>query len=91
MIYDSPYEEYRVSKAALNMLSVCQVWEYGKLGIRTFVYCPGFTESNLSPMARTENGAKPVKEGARPVVDIIEGVRDGEEGLFLVDGGVADW
>lgn len=91
MIYDTPFVEYRVSKAAQNMLSVCQVWEYGKLGIKTFMYCPGFTESNLSPMAKTENGAKPVAEGARPIVDIIEGKRDGEEGLFLIDGGVAGW
>ena len=91
MIYDSHFLEYRTSKAAQNMLSVCQVWEYGKLGIKTFMFCPGFTESELSPMAKIENGAKPVAEGARPIVDIIEGKRDGEEGKFLIDGGVADW
>jgi NAD(P)-dependent dehydrogenase (short-subunit alcohol dehydrogenase family) len=91
MIYDSHFLEYRTSKAAQNMLSVCQVWEYGKLGIKTFMFCPGFTESELSPMAKVENGAKPVAEGAGPIVDIIEGKRDGEEGKFLIDGGVADW
>ena len=91
MIYDSNFVEYRTSKAAQNMLSVCQVWEYGKLGIKTFMFCPGFTESDLSPMAKIENGAKPVAEGARPIVDIIEGKRDGEEGKFLIDGGVAEW
>ena len=91
MIYDTHLVEYRTSKAAQNMLSVCQVWEYGKLGIKTFMFCPGFTESDLSPMAKIENGAKPVAEGARPIVDIIEGKRDGEEGKFLIDGGVADW
>lgn len=91
MIYDSAFVEYRTSKAAQNMLSVCQVWEYGKLGIKTFMFCPGFTESDLSPMAKIENGAKPVAEGARPIVDIIEGKRDGEEGKFLIDGGVAEW
>lgn len=91
MIYDSHFLEYRTSKAAQNMLSVCQVWEYGKVGTKTFMFCPGFTESDLSPMAKVENGAKPVAEGARPIVDIIEGKRDGEEGKFLIDGGVADW
>ena len=91
MIYDSPFVEYRTSKAALNMLSVCMVWEYGKLGIKTFFYCPGATESNLSPLAKVENGAKPMAEGVRPIVEIIEGGRDGEEGLFLIDGGVAEW
>jgi NAD(P)-dependent dehydrogenase (short-subunit alcohol dehydrogenase family) len=91
MIYDSHFVEYRTSKAALNMLSVCHVWEYGKLGIKTFMFCPGFTESDLSPMAKIENGAKPVAESARPIVDIIEGKRDGEQGKFLFDGGVAEW
>jgi hypothetical protein len=67
------------------------VWEYGKLGIKTFVFCPGFTESDLNPMATVEKGAKPVAEGARPIVEIIEGKRDGEEGKFLIDGGVAEW
>jgi NAD(P)-dependent dehydrogenase (short-subunit alcohol dehydrogenase family) len=91
MIYDSHFVEYRTSKAALNMLSVCMVWEYRKLGIKTFVFCPGFTESDLNPMATVERGAKPVAEGARPIVEIIEGMRDGEEGKFLVDGSVAEW
>ena len=35
--------------------------------------------------------AKPVAEGAKPIVDIIEGKRNGEEGLFLIEGGVAAW
>ena len=91
MIYSTPFVEYRTSKVALNMLSVCQVWEYGQLGIKTFMFCPGFTESDLSPMAKQENGAKPVAESAKPIVDIIEGKRDGEEGKFLFDGGVAKW
>jgi NAD(P)-dependent dehydrogenase (short-subunit alcohol dehydrogenase family) len=91
MIYDSAMVEYRTSKAALNMLSVCQAWEYGKLGIKTFVFCPGLTESGLADMATLANGAKPVAEGARPIVAIIEGKRDGEEGKFLIDGDVAEW
>lgn len=91
MIYDTAMTEYRTSKAALNMLSVCQTWEYGKLGIKTFVFCPGFTESNLTPYARMESGAKPVSEGAKPIVAIIEGKRDGEEGSFLTAEGIADW
>lgn len=91
MSYNFGFTEYRTSKVALNMLSVCQVWEYEPLGIKTFMFCPGFTESGLSPMAKVENGAKPVAEGAKPIVDIIEGKRDGEEGKFLFDGGVAEW
>lgn len=91
MVYDSALTEYRTSKAALNMLSVGQAWEYGRVGIRTFVLCPGFVESNLVDFARVEKGARPVAEGVGVVVDVIEGRRDGEEGSFLVDGGVAEW
>lgn len=86
-IYDALFVEYRVSKATQNMLSVCMVWEFAKLGIKTFMYCPGFTESNLSPLAKVENGAKPVAEGARPVVDIIEGGGMGRRGCFWLRGG----
>ncbi|KAM0715176.1 hypothetical protein Q7P37_009641 [Cladosporium fusiforme] len=91
MTYNSALTEYRTSKAALNMLSVNQFWEYGKLGIKTFVFCPGFTESNIASFASVENGAAPVAEGARPIVDIIEGKRDSDGGSFLIAGGVAEW
>lgn len=91
VVYNSAVTEYRTSKAALNMLSACQGWEYGKLGIKTFVYCPGFTVSNLTDFATADRGAQPVSEGARPIVDIIEGKRDDEVGSFLIDGGVTDW
>jgi NAD(P)-dependent dehydrogenase (short-subunit alcohol dehydrogenase family) len=38
---------YRVSKAALNMLTVCQARTLGERGWRVFCVCPGFTESAL--------------------------------------------
>jgi NAD(P)-dependent dehydrogenase (short-subunit alcohol dehydrogenase family) len=41
---------YRASKAALNMLMACQAYEYGERGWKVFCFCPGFTESGLSPM-----------------------------------------
>ena len=82
---------YRVSKAALNMLTVCQAYEYGPRGWKVFAFCPGFTESNLGPMNRVANGAKPTSEGARPIVGILKGERDGEHGGYLRDGGVWPW
>lgn len=91
VVYNSAVTEYRTSKAALNMLSACQVWEYGKLGIKTFVYCPGFTVSNLTDFATAGCGAQPVSEGASPIVHIIEGKRDDDEGSFVIAGGVAEW
>jgi NAD(P)-dependent dehydrogenase (short-subunit alcohol dehydrogenase family) len=74
---------YRVSKSALHMLTACQAYEYESLGWKFFNFCPGFTESNLSPMNKVENGAKPTSEGARPMIAILKGERDAEHKGFL--------
>ncbi|CAO2657281.1 Nn.00g034070.m01.CDS01 [Neocucurbitaria sp. VM-36] len=82
---------YRVSKAALNMVTACQAWEYGGRGWVVVAFCPGFTESGLSPHSKEEFGAKPTSEGARPIVDILEGKRDAEHGGFLNATGQYPW
>ncbi|KAH6877990.1 hypothetical protein BKA58DRAFT_426897 [Alternaria rosae] len=82
---------YRTSKAALNMLTACQDYEYGPKGWKVFCFCPGFTESNLGPRNKAEHGAKPTSEGARPMVAILEGKRDGECGGFLKAEGGWPW
>lgn len=82
---------YRASKAALNMVTACQSVEYGDLGWKVFAFCPGFTASNLSEMNKEELGAKPTSEGARPIVDIINGKRDSEHGGYLNIGGQYSW
>ncbi|KAF1841643.1 NAD(P)-binding protein [Cucurbitaria berberidis CBS 394.84] len=82
---------YRMSKAALNMLTACQAYEYGPLGWKVFAFCPGFTASGLSDMNKEELGAKPTREGASPIVDILAGKRDGEHGGFLHAGGQHPW
>lgn len=83
---------YRASKAALSMVTACQFVEYGALGIKVFAYDPGFTRSNLGPPNRAENsGAKPAAEAVRPLMDVLEGRRDHEAGLFLHNTGVYPW
>jgi NAD(P)-dependent dehydrogenase (short-subunit alcohol dehydrogenase family) len=82
---------YRASKSALNMVTACQVVEYGGLGFKVFVYCPGFTVSNLGPHNNAENGAKPTSEGAAPIVKILNGERDTEHGRFLHGTGQYPW
>ncbi|KAH4968233.1 hypothetical protein HBI17_103720 [Parastagonospora nodorum] len=74
---------YRVSKAALHMVTACQCFEYREKRWRVFNFCPGFTESNLGLMNTIANGAKPASEGARPVLAILRGDRDVESGGFL--------
>ncbi|KAF1838768.1 NAD(P)-binding protein [Decorospora gaudefroyi] len=83
---------YRTSKAALNMLTVCQAYEYGPLGIKVFCFCPGFTASGLGVLNTVENGAQPTSKGAEPMVGILEGERDEQHGGFLNGmGGLWDW
>ncbi|CAG5178137.1 uncharacterized protein ALTATR162_LOCUS8551 [Alternaria atra] len=92
----NPHQEmkalpYRTSKAALNMLTACQDYEYGPKGWKVFCFCPGFTESNLGPMNKVEHGAKPTSEGAKPMVAILEGKRDEEHGGYLKADGCWPW
>jgi NAD(P)-dependent dehydrogenase (short-subunit alcohol dehydrogenase family) len=74
---------YRVSKAALHMITACQCYEYREKGWKIFNFCPGFTESNLGPHNTAGNGAKPTSEGARPMLAILAGERDAEHGGYL--------
>ena len=83
--------QYRASKAALSMVTACQWVEYGPVGIKVFAYDPGFTQSNLGPPNKAENGAKPAAEAVGPLMDVLEGRRDDEAGLFLHNTGVYPW
>ncbi|KAF3009711.1 hypothetical protein E8E13_008889 [Curvularia kusanoi] len=83
--------QYRVSKAAMNMVAACQVAEFHDQGWKVFLYSPGFCESNLGPQNKLVNGAMPASEGARPMVAMLNGERDDEAGLFLHYGGVYPW
>lgn len=83
--------QYRVSKAAMNMIAVCQMVDYQSEGWKVFLYCPGFCESNLGPQNKASNGAKPASEGAKPIVDMLDGKRDYEAGKYLHYGGEYPW
>lgn len=83
---------YSTTKAALNMITALQVLEYEELGWKVFAYCPGFTVSNLSAFNKTEMGAKPTSEGVEPMIEILDGKRDAENGAFLIrEGGQYPW
>lgn len=77
------YVPYRASKAALNMITACQAYEYGPLGWKVFAFCPGYTVSQLSDLNVAEKGAKPTAQGARPMLAILKGERDAEHAGFL--------
>ncbi|MCJ1379609.1 hypothetical protein MMC17_002711 [Xylographa soralifera] len=77
---------YRVSKAAMNMVAACQWDEFGEEGFKIFIYGPGFTESNLSAYNKVEMGAKPTSEAAVPIVAMLNGERDEDDGKFVEYG-----
>jgi NAD(P)-dependent dehydrogenase (short-subunit alcohol dehydrogenase family) len=72
------------------MVTACDWVEYGP-AIKVFAYCPGFTASNLSEQNRVEHGAKPTADAVKPLIDVLEGKRDDEAGLFLHDTGIYPW
>lgn len=90
-IYKMQQVQYRASKAALHMVTACQVVEYEADGIKVFAYDPGFTQSNLGPRNKAENGARAASESVMPLIDVLEGVRDHEAGLLLHIAGVYPW
>jgi NAD(P)-dependent dehydrogenase (short-subunit alcohol dehydrogenase family) len=85
MAYKEAYKAYRTSKAALNMLSTCDAWEYeGKM--KVFAYCPGYVITDLAGMreAKEKSGFAKTPDGsARGLLLIAEGKRDEEKGRFL--------
>ncbi|EKG11350.1 Cytochrome P450 [Macrophomina phaseolina MS6] len=90
-IYSVQAVQYRASKAALHMVTACQVYEFESAGIKVFAYDPGFTQSNLGPHNKPEFGAKPASEAVMPLIDVLEGKRDDEAGKLLHNTGVYPW
>ncbi|KAJ4331515.1 hypothetical protein N0V87_009096 [Didymella glomerata] len=83
--------QYRVSKAVMNMTAACQMVDYQEEDWKEFLYCPRFCESNLGPQNKASNGAKPASEGAKPMVDMLNGKRDDEAGKYSHYGGEYPW
>ncbi|KAJ9302338.1 hypothetical protein DTO271G3_1204 [Paecilomyces variotii] len=83
---------YRVSKAALNMLTVEQgkvlgrgmkeKEDDGKAGVKVFAVCPGLVRTNLR--------GDP-EEAGWLMLSILEGERDADVGKFVFKDGVSAW
>lgn len=89
------WEEYRMSKAALNMMTVQMARRLGEKGVKVFAFCPGLVRSNLRGVAEEEVSAwgragDPMVSG-RGILDIVSGKRDGDVGKFVWMGGVYPW
>ncbi|KAF2202830.1 short chain dehydrogenase [Delitschia confertaspora ATCC 74209] len=91
-----PADEYRMSKAALNMLSGCFRQRFEQWGCKVWSYCPGYVVTNLTGegdrQRRKESGADSSEVSAKGIRDIVEGKRDHEVGQFVEkDGGTFLW
>ncbi|OQE01124.1 hypothetical protein PENSOL_c005G05564 [Penicillium solitum] len=83
-IYAAPWDEYRASKAALNMITVQMHKRLQSRGVRVFAFCPGLVRSNLRGEDETAVSAHgragdPLESG-RGILGIVLGERDGEAG-----------
>ncbi|KAL3444602.1 hypothetical protein BJX65DRAFT_283212 [Aspergillus insuetus] len=94
--YGLPYEAYRMSKAALNMATACMHAKYQNFGAKAWAYCPGFVATNLigeeERVRRKALGVDGGEKSAKGILEIVQGKRDHEAGLFVRrDGGRWEW
>lgn len=94
----APAEHYRASKAAFNMMAACQRYSYKEWGCKVCAFNPGFCVTNLTGekgrQMRIERGARPAKDAADALVDVVLGKRDADfekNGMLHLDGGVLPW
>ena len=93
-------EAYRMSKAAMNMMAACHGYNYRAegLGWKVCAFNPGYCVTNLTGAEdrenRTQKGARPARDPAEALVEIVQGKRDGDlamSGIVDLDGGVLPW
>ncbi|KAL1598887.1 hypothetical protein SLS60_008030 [Paraconiothyrium brasiliense] len=83
--YRNPFTAYRMSKAALNMLSATTYAHLKDQGVKVWSFCPGFVITNLADQRdrRAAMGAESSETSAQAILDIVEGKRDAEAGKFI--------
>jgi NAD(P)-dependent dehydrogenase (short-subunit alcohol dehydrogenase family) len=84
--------EYRCSKAALNMLMV-QYWvKLGKEGFKVFGADPGLIATNfVNPEQVRKRGAAEPEVGGERIATVVRGDRDADVGRVCGEYGVSPW
>ncbi|KAH6703146.1 short chain dehydrogenase [Leptodontidium sp. MPI-SDFR-AT-0119] len=84
--YGVTEEGYRMSKAALNMATVCMSVNYKSWGAKVSAFCPGYVVTDLTGeddrQNRINRGAESSETSAAGILEIVEGMRDGEPDLL---------
>ncbi|KAH8697868.1 putative short chain dehydrogenase/reductase [Talaromyces proteolyticus] len=94
--YPHPFDAYRMSKAALNMMTVQAQKSLGReKGFKIFSVCPGLVRSNLRGKSEEQRNAgglagNPLVSG-RVILGVLEGERDDAVGKFVHEDGVYKW
>ncbi|ETS84853.1 hypothetical protein PFICI_02878 [Pestalotiopsis fici W106-1] len=91
--YSLLYSEYRMSKAALNMMTACQSFELKEHDVKVFAFNPGYTVTELAgPVElRREQGAWEADVPGKACAKIVAGERDHEAGLMVQVEGTVPW
>ncbi|KAH7242776.1 hypothetical protein BKA59DRAFT_457340 [Fusarium tricinctum] len=100
--YSSPYtqvegETYRISKAALNMVTGIQAYKYKEWDhpAKVWSFCPGFVVTNLTAedkQSKIDRGAESSETSAQGITEIVRGDRDDQVNQFLAKRGeVLSW
>ncbi|KAH8198747.1 hypothetical protein TruAng_007111 [Truncatella angustata] len=91
--YDVPSTQYRMSKAALNMMTACQSYELKEHDIKVLAFNPGYTITELfGPVElRREQGAWEADVPGKSCANIIAGDRDNEIRQMIEVDGVVPW
>jgi NAD(P)-dependent dehydrogenase (short-subunit alcohol dehydrogenase family) len=80
---------YRMSKTALNMLTLTQAFNYRnwEKPPKVWSYCPGYVVTNLTGEAdktnRVASGAESSETSAQGILEIVRGDRDEDAGSFI--------
>jgi NAD(P)-dependent dehydrogenase (short-subunit alcohol dehydrogenase family) len=86
---------YRMSKAALNMLTAYQNLHLREYGLKVWAYCPGFVQTDLQNDREARENlswCESSETSAQGILDIVRGERDGEVGKFVTKrGGAYPW
>jgi len=85
----SHHVAYRLSKTAMNALTLTLHAEFGDQGLRVNAVCPGFVKTNLS--AANANAPLEVDEGAKGIVWAATRDENGPSGGFFQHGEPIDW
>lgn len=91
-------DNYRMSKAALNMLAACHKYNFAEWSCKVCAFNPGFCVTNLTGEAgrarRIEHGARDAGDAANALVEVVTGKRDADvekSGIVDLDGEVLPW